>query len=90
MSFIPSVLAAGVIDDAPSLQTVFMRALQVTLSLFGVVALVALIASGFMYFFSGGDEARAEQAKKMMAYSTLGLFLVLVSLVAVRQLTVMV
>lgn len=90
MSLIPTAFAAGVIDDAPSLQTVGMRALETTLSLFGVAALVALVASGLMYLFAGGDETRSEQARKMMTYSVLGLLAVFVSLVAIRQLTAMV
>ncbi|MEI6649940.1 MAG: hypothetical protein WCL23_00720 [Candidatus Moraniibacteriota bacterium] len=90
MNLIPVAKASGVIDDAPPLQLVGMRALELVLSLFGLVALVALIAAGVMYMMAGGDEEQSKSAKRMLGYSILGLSVVLLMLIAIRQLAAMV
>lgn len=77
--------AAGVIEDATPIGTVLGNALSFLLSVAGILAILALAVSGVLYASAGGDERRAETAKKMALYSVTGIAVILSALVIVRQ-----
>lgn len=67
-----------------TLPEVLDRVLLWVLGLTGPIILLAFIFSGFMYFTSGGDQKKAELAKKMFLYSLLGTVIILSSLIIVN------
>lgn len=87
--FIPSIALAGVITDAPPIAVVLMRALNVLLSIAGILAMLSLVISGILYMTSGGDGTQAKTAKHAIGYSIVGLIVIVLSLVIVRQLAVL-
>lgn len=70
---------SGLADGDTRIYTVIERVAFFLLGLTSIIALVALIVSGFMYILSIGDEGRAEKAKKVILYAIIGLIIVLVS-----------
>ncbi|NTV40914.1 MAG: hypothetical protein HGA61_01415 [Candidatus Moranbacteria bacterium] len=81
-----NIAQAGVITDAPSLSSIGMNFLNFLLSVFGIIAILMLVVSGMMYFFSGGNEEKAKNAKKSFSYAVLGVILVMGIMVFVRLL----
>ena len=79
-----SVAHAGVISNAPTFKQIGMNVLDFLLSTAGIVAIIILVLSGIMYFFSAGDERRMEIAKKSAMYAILGIILVMGSMVLIR------
>ncbi len=78
--------AAGVIEDAVPISKVLSNILDFLLSVAGIVGILGLVVSGLFYIGSRGDETRARQAKSAMLYSLIGIALVALSLMLVRQL----
>lgn len=76
--------AAGIIEDALTFQEIAMKVLNFLLLIFGVLAIIALVLSGILYFFSAGDKRKIEIAKKFAMYSTLGIVLTFGSMVLIR------
>ncbi len=56
--------AAGVIEDAPRLSTVGLNILKFLLSIFGIIAIIAIVVAGVFYLTSGGSERQIEQVQK--------------------------
>lgn len=83
--FLPRVTMAGVISDAPNLPHVFLNILNFLLSIVGIIAILSAVVAGMMYFFSAGDSSKAEQAKKYVWASVVGLLIALGALIIVRQ-----
>lgn len=84
--FIPPA-RAGVITDAPSLSTGFLKILDFLLSIAGILAIIGLVIAGALYFFSAGDLRRIDLAKRAAFMSVLGIIVVLGAWVVVRQIT---
>lgn len=84
-SFIETVRAAGVIDDAKPVSEVLGNTLDFLLSAFGILAILALAVSGLIYLLSSGDTERSAQAKRAVMYATVGTAVALGALVVVRQ-----
>ena len=61
-----------------------MNILNFLLSVAGIIAIIALVLSGIMYFFSAGDERRMEVAKKSALYAILGIILIMGSMVLIK------
>ncbi len=76
--------AAGVIDDAPTLATALFRVLDLLLSIFGFVVIIALVFSGILYFTANGSPARLDMAKKSFSWAIVGVAIGLGALVLVR------
>lgn len=76
--------AAGIIEDALTFQEIAMNVLNFLLLIFGVLAIIALVLSGILYFFSAGDTRKMEIAKKFAMYSILGIVLTFGSMVLIR------
>lgn len=83
--FIRTAHAAGVIDDATPITEVAGNILDFLLSVFGILAILALAVAGAMYLLSGGDTERAAQAKHAAMYAAIGIAVALGALVIVRQ-----
>lgn len=79
-----SVAHAGVITDAPSISNIGMRILNFLLSVVGIIAILALVLAGTVYFFSAGDSKNAELAKKIAKSAILGVIIVMGSMVLVN------
>jgi hypothetical protein len=75
---------AGVITDAPSFQQIGTNVLIFLLSTAGIIAIIALVIAGTMYFFSAGDERKTEVAKQAAKYSVIGIILALSGAILVR------
>ena len=83
---IPIAYASGVIDDAPTVATVFFRVLDFLLAIFGFVVILSLALSGMLYFTAGGNTARLDMAKRSFLWAVLGSIVGLGALVLVRAL----
>ena len=79
-----NIAHAGVISDALTFTQVGMNILNFLLSAAGIIAILALVLSGIIYFFSAGDERRMEVAKKTALYAILGIVLIMGSMVLIR------
>jgi hypothetical protein len=79
-----NIAHAGIISDAPSLQSIVIRILNFLLSVAGIIAIISLVISGLLYFFSAGNETRMERAKKSAQYSVIGITVVISAMVVVR------
>ena len=82
--YIINIAHAGVISDAPTFKQIGMNVLNFLLSIAGIIAILALVLSGIIYFFSAGDERRMEVAKKSALYAILGIILIMGSMVLIR------
>lgn len=83
-NFIERAYAAGVIENAPTLRQAGINVLNFLLSVAGIIAILALVLSGILYFFAAGDERRMEVAKKTATYAIVGIVLIMGSMVLVR------
>ena len=50
-----------------------------------MLAIIGLTISGIMYLFAGGDSTQAENAKRAMKYSIIGIIFAGAALILVRQ-----
>jgi len=73
------------VDDAISLKQVAMNVLEFLLSVFGVLAIIALVIGGGMYLTAYGDEKKIDSGKKIITYAIVGIVVALSALVVTRQ-----
>ena len=73
------------LDDAPTLRSIVSRVIFFLLSIVGMLGIIGLTISGIMYLFAGGDSTQAENAKRAMKYSVIGIVFAAASLILVRQ-----
>lgn len=52
--------------------------------LLGIGAIISFVIAGILYLVAGGDEAKTDSAKKMMAYALVGVAVALVGYIAVQ------
>ena len=83
MNFI-NIAHAGVISDAPTFQQIEINILYFLLSVAGIIAIMALVVSGVMYFFSTGDEMKMETAKKSAKYVLVGIVIAMGGMIIVK------
>lgn len=83
MRFI-NIAHAGVISDAPSISNIAMNVLNFLLSVVGIIAIISLVVSGLLYFFSFDDKKRMQVAKRSVQYSIVGIALALGGMVLIR------
>lgn len=79
-----NVAHAGVISSAPSVSTLGMNVLSFSLSVVGIIAIIALVVSAIMYFSSLGDAKQMEGAKKYAQVSILGIALAMGGMILIR------
>lgn len=73
-------------DDVPTLKDIILEVISFLLSILGILAIISLVISGFIYLFSLGDTDRAGKAKDMIKWSIVGLVLAGASVIIVKQL----
>lgn len=73
------------VPGAITLQAIALNVLRFLLSIGGVIAIISLIIGGITYTTAYGDEERLDKAKKIIAYSLLGIVIAMGALVLVRQ-----
>lgn len=79
-----NIAYAGVITDAPTVREIGVNVLSFLLSIMGIIAIISLVVSGIMYFFSAGDYRKIEIAKKSTKYSILGIVIALGGMIIIR------
>ena len=65
-----------------TLPAVIGNIVKIILSLVGLVAVVLIIAAGFMWMTSGGSEEKVKKAKDLMGAAVIGLVIVVVAYAA--------
>lgn len=78
---------AGVIDDAPTFSEIGLNVLDFLLSVVGVLAVISLVVSGFLYFAAAGDERKMQTAKKALTFSIYGTVISLSALIILKLIT---
>ncbi|MBD3238051.1 MAG: hypothetical protein GF332_00220 [Candidatus Moranbacteria bacterium] len=73
------------IKGAKEIWVYVQNILNLLLSLLGMIGIISLIYAGVVYLTSGGNQERAETAKKQMIYSIIGLFVAIGSMIIVKQ-----
>lgn len=61
-----------------------LRVINIALALAGLIAVLFLIIGGFRYITSAGNEETAENAKKIILNSIIGIVVIILSFVIVR------
>jgi len=85
MKLIPINIAhAGVITDAPTFKDIGTNILFFLLSVAGIIAIITLVVSGVLYFFSAGDEKRMQTAKQSAKYAIVGIILAMGGMIIVK------
>lgn len=82
--YIINIAHAGVISEAPTFQEIGMNVLLFLLSIAGIIAIISLVVSGMIYFFSAGDTRKIEIAKRSAKYAVLGIILAMGSMIIIR------
>jgi hypothetical protein len=80
----PVFVSAGVIDEAQPLSVGLANILDFLLSIIGVVAIIGLVISGFLYFFAAGDMRQIALAKKTTLGAITGIVIALGSYLLVK------
>jgi len=70
-----------------SLQALITAVIEWLLAGAGVTSVIALVIGGIMYISAGGDQSKAEGAKKTITYAVLGLVIIILALVIVAELS---
>lgn len=70
------------VPEEESIVIAIAKLINIILSFLGVIFVILLIYSGFMWMTAGGNEAQVEKAKKIMIRAIIGVIIVLVSFVA--------
>lgn len=73
---------------APTIQDIVVRVIMFLLSIVGMLAIIGLTISGIMYVLATGDSTQAQNAKKAMMYSIVGIVFAGASLLIVRQIII--
>lgn len=79
-----NIAKAGVISDAPRLSDIGLNILSFLLSLVGILAIIALVVAGLMYFTSFDDKKKMEEAKTYVKVSIIGIIMALSGMVLAR------
>jgi TRAP-type C4-dicarboxylate transport system permease small subunit len=85
--FLAATITPGAIGyDSPitNASTFLARALGVTYSIAGIVAVIVIIIGGFMYITSAGNTDRIKTAKNAILYSVIGLVVVITAFIITR------
>lgn len=67
-----------------SIKAALTGILKWLLGVVGIIALISFVISGIMYFIAAGDDKMVEKAKKGIAFSIIGVVVVLGSLVVIQ------
>ena len=81
------IAQAGVISDAPTFKEISVNVLNFLLSVVGIIAIIMLVVSGILYFFSAGDEKRMQIAKSSVKYAVVGIIVALSGMIIIRTIS---
>ncbi len=70
---------AGATGCEGSLKTVIVAGIDWALGFVGLIGIIAIIYAGFLYLTSGGDDAQAQTARKVILYTIIGIIIILMS-----------
>jgi len=87
MFHIIEVAQAGVISDAPTFKEIGVNVLNFLLSAVGIIAIIMLVVSGMLYFFSAGDEKKMQIAKSSVKYAVIGIILAFSGIIIIRTIS---
>lgn len=73
------------VNKALTIKEIAMNVLDFLLSVFGVLAIIALVIGGGMYLTAYGDEKKIDSGKKIITYAIIGIVVALSALVVTRQ-----
>ncbi len=73
------------LDEVRTLTEVMSAILAFLLSMTGILAVISLVFSGFIFLFDLGTGSQVEKAKKIATYSIWGIIIVGSSLILVKQ-----
>lgn len=76
------------LDDAPIVQEIVSRVVGFLLSIVGMLGIIGLTVSGVMYLFALGDSTQAQNAKKALVCSIIGIAFAGAALIIVRQISI--
>lgn len=76
---------AQVIANAPTFAEIGGSILSFMLRVFGVLAIIGLVATSIMYFTAGGNENQIKLAKKCFLYCIVGIFVGLGAMIVFNQ-----
>ena len=71
--FFSPAQAAGIIDDAPRLSSVLLKATDFLLSIVGIIVILCIVVVGIIYLTAGGNQERVDQAKRATVASITGI-----------------
>ena len=63
-------------DAESSLGFIFVKGLQVTIGLLGVIAVILIIYSGILWMTAGGSEDQIKKAKKVIIQAIIGIIII--------------
>jgi hypothetical protein len=72
-------------DQTGSVQSIVGRLINVSLSLLGTIFVVLIVYAGYLWMTSGGDDTKVANAKKLLASSIIGLFIILTAYAITRM-----
>ena len=67
-----------------SITAFILKIINIALAIAGLIAVLFLIIGGFRYITSAGNEETAEQARKIITNSIIGIVIIILSFVIVR------
>ncbi|MFZ2976165.1 MAG: pilin [Candidatus Moraniibacteriota bacterium] len=73
------------VNKALTIKDIAINVLNFLLSVFGVLAIIALVIGGGMYLTAYGDEKKIDSGKKIITYAIIGIVVALSALVVTRQ-----
>jgi hypothetical protein len=73
------------VSNALTLKQIALNVLNLLLSIFGVLAIIALIIGGGTYLTAYGDEKKIDSGKRIITYAIIGIVVALAAIVIVRQ-----
>ncbi len=74
-----------IIKEANFFRDILLNVLRFLLTIIGVFALISFVIAGFKYLTSGGDQGRADSAKKMVFYSIIAVLVSGSGVIIIRQ-----
>ncbi|MDO9231608.1 MAG: pilin [bacterium] len=73
------------VNKALTIKEIAINVLNFLLSIFGILAIIALVIGGGMYLTAYGDEKKIDSGKKIITYAIIGIVVALSALVVTRQ-----
>lgn len=79
--------AGNWVANGLTLQQVVTNVLNLLLSIFGILAIIAMVVGGMMYLTAYGDEKRIDTGKNIFTYAIIGIVVALAALVIIQQIS---